>query len=217
MMRDAMVEVVFVDVGVHPDALLQQSLVVLRAWQRREEEELENIEGQLALDDLDIPQDRFLCIRGEAEDVAGERERAMGAPLLQHDAIFGDLVLPLLGGDEILGVDVLEPDKDAPRPRFRRLLDEIRNLVAQGVDLDSEAAVDALFLKLDHPVEQDLPVAVAGEVVVRDKKPVDSLLPVLANDLFQIIGRAEAALAPLHVDDGAERALIGTAAPEVDG
>src|SRR5277367_1989565 len=139
----------------------------------------------------------------------------MGAPLLQHDAIFGDLVLPLLGGDEILGVDVLKPDEDPPRSRLGRLLDEIRDLVAERVDLDGEAAVDALVLKLDHPVEQDLPVAVAGEIVVGDEEPVDALLPVLANDLFQIVGRAEAALAALYVDDGAERALIGAAAPKV--
>ena len=33
---------------------------------------------------------------------------------------------------------------------------------------------------------------------------------------FQIVGRAEAALAALHVDDGAERALVGAAAAEID-
>ena len=190
--------------------------MVLRARQRRQEEELENVERQFALDDLDVAQDQFLRIGREAEDVAGEGERAMGAPLLQHDAIFGDLVLPLLGGDEILGVDVLKPDEDAPRSRLGRLLDEVRNLVAERVDLDGEAAVDALVLELDHAVEQDLPVAVAGEIVVGDEEPVDALLPVLANDLFEIVGGAEAALAALHVDDGAERALIGAAAAEVD-
>src|SRR3984957_8742269 len=59
MMRDAMVEVVFVDVGVHPDALSEHLLVVFRSRQRREEEELENVEGQFALDDVDVAQDRL--------------------------------------------------------------------------------------------------------------------------------------------------------------
>ena len=39
---------------------------------------------------------------------------------------------------------------------------------------------------------------------------------VLADDLLEIVGGAEAALAALHVDDGAERALVGAAAAEVD-
>ena len=39
---------------------------------------------------------------------------------------------------------------------------------------------------------------------------------VLAHDAFEIVGRAEAALAALHVDDGAERALVGAAAAEID-
>ena len=190
--------------------------MVLRARQRGQEEELENIERQLALDDLDVAQDRFLRIRREAEDVAGESECAVRPPLLQHDAIFGDLVLPLFGGDEVLGVDVLKPDKDAPGPRLGRLLDEVRDLMAERVDLDGEAAMDAFVLKLDHPVEKDLPVAVAGEIVVGDEEPVDPLLLVLADDLFQVVRRAEAALAALNVYDGAERALVGAAAAEVD-
>ena len=34
---------------------------------------------------------------------------------------------------------------------------------------------DALVLKLDHSVEKDLPVAIAGEIVVGDEEPVDAL------------------------------------------
>src|SRR5208337_457186 len=95
--------------------------------------------------------------------------------------------------------------------------DEVRDLVALRVDLDGEADMDALaLLELDDPVEQDLPIRVAGEIVVGDEEPVDALRLVGADDLFEIVGGAEAALAALHVDDGAERALIGTAAAEVD-
>ncbi len=190
--------------------------MILRARQRREEKELENVERQFAFDDLDIAQDRFLRIGGEAEDVAGEGDRAVRAPFLQHHAIFGDLVLPLLGGDQILGVDVLKPDEHALDAGLRGLLDEIGDLVAERVDLDGEADVDVVLFQRDDAVEQNLPVAVAGEIVVGDEEPVDALSVIGADDLFEIVGRAEAALAPLHIDDGAERALIGAAAAEID-
>ncbi len=155
-------------------------------------------------------------VGGEAEDVAGESDGAVRAPFLQHHPIFGDLVLPLLGGDQVLGVDVLKPDEHALDASGGRLLDEVLDLVAEGVDLDGEADVDAFLLQLDHPVEQDLPVAVAGEIVVGDEEPVDALRVIGADDLLEIVGRAKAALAPLHVDDGAEGALIGAAATEID-
>jgi hypothetical protein len=51
MMRHPVIEVVFVEVGVHPGALLPQDLVVLGAGQRRKHEELEDIERQLSLPD----------------------------------------------------------------------------------------------------------------------------------------------------------------------
>src|SRR4029079_18502910 len=38
----------------------------------------------------------------------------------------------------------------------------------------------------------------------------------LAHDRLEIVGRAEAALAALHIDDGAEGALIGAAAAEIE-
>ena len=57
---------------------------------------------------------------------------------------------------------------------------------------------------------------VAGEIVVGDEEPLDALGVVEAHDPLQIVGRAEPALAPLHVDDGAERALVGAAAAEID-
>ncbi len=162
MMRDAVVEVVFVDVGVHPDALGEHLLVVFRARQRREEEELENVERQFALDDLDVAQDRLLRVGGEAENVAGEGDGAVRAPFLQHHPIFGDLVLALLGGDEILGIDVLKPDEHALDAGLRRLLDEVRDLVAERVDLDGEADVDAFFLRARSPGRAGSPSRCCG-------------------------------------------------------
>ena len=101
-MRDAMVEVVLVHVGIHPDPLAATEPCGPPTRQRREEEELENIERQFALDDLDVAEDRFLGVAREAKNIAGISDGAVLAPLLQHLAIFGDLVLPLLGGDQIV-------------------------------------------------------------------------------------------------------------------
>ena len=52
------------------------------------------------------------------------------------------------------------------------LLDEVRNLVAPGVDLDGEPdRLDPLDLaQMDDPVEDRLPVLVAGEIVVGDEE-----------------------------------------------
>ena len=66
------------------------------------------------------------------------------------------------------------------------------------------------------PVEELFPVAVAGHVVVGDEERRDALLVVLADDRLEIVGVAEPALAALHVDDGAERALERAAAAEVE-
>ena len=98
-----------------------------------------------------------------------------------------------------------------------RLVDEVGDAVALGVDLDDQGHLDALvLLELDQPVEEVLPVLVAGHVVVGDEERRDALLVVLADDRFEIVGIAEAALAALHVDDGAERALERAAAAEIE-
>ena len=88
--------------------------------------------------------------------------------------------------------------------------------MAKRVHLDREADVQSFLAQRDHPVEQRFPVAVAGEIVVGDEEALDALRDIRADDGFQIVRRAETALAPLHVYDGAERALIGTAASEID-
>ena len=67
-----------------------------------------------------------------------------------------------------------------------RLLDKIRNLVAQRIDLDREADIHALIdLHLDHAVEQRFPLAVAGKVVVGDEEALDTLGIVLAHGHFR--------------------------------
>ena len=211
-----MVEVIFVHVGVHPDALLPEHLVVLRARQRREEKQLEDVERQLSLDDLNVPQDRLFAVTREADDVTGTGDGAMVAPFLQHLPVVGNLVLALLGGNEIVGVDVLEPNEYPAHACACCLLDEIRDLVAERVDLDGKPDLGAICgPQRDQAIEQRFPVAVAGEIVVGDEKSPDVLGIVVADDLLHVVRRTESALAPLHVDDGAEGALVWTAATEI--
>ena len=58
-----MIEVVLVHVRIDRRAGAVELEVVLRAGQRREIEELEQIDRQLALDDLDVVQDRLHACR----------------------------------------------------------------------------------------------------------------------------------------------------------
>ncbi len=70
--------------------------------------------------------------------------------------------------------------------------------------------------QLDQPVEDRLPVLVAGEIVVGDEEAAQALRVVVAHDLLDVVGRAAARLAALDIDDGAERALIRAAAAGVE-
>ena len=212
-----MLEIVIVHVGVHPRALEMEDLVVLRARQRREEEEFEDVDRQLALDGLDVARDRFRRVGRKAEDVAGPGHHLGALPGLQHLAIFPDLVLALLRAHERFGVDVLEPDEDRVAAGARRLLDEARNAVAERVDLQQQPDLEALVLaQLDQAVEDRLPVPVAGEIVVGDEEARDVLRGVGAHDRLDVVGGAVARLAALHVDDGAEAALERAAAAGVE-
>ena len=143
------------------------------------------------------------------------------APLFRHICSISRysviLFCRFLAAIRLSGLMFSKPDEGAAHARLGRLLDEARDLVAERIDLDGEAEIHALAVPhLDQPVEQRLPVAIAGEIVVGDEEALDALGVVLAHDLFQIVRRADAALAPLHVDDGAERALVGAAAAEID-
>ncbi len=154
---------------------------------------------------------------GKAEDVARRGDGAGVLPGEQHLAVFGDLVLALLGGDEVGGVDAFEADQHAVGAGAGGLLDEVRDLVAQRVDLDHQPDVHLVaFAQLDDPVEDRLPVLVAGEIVVGDEEVPDAVRPVLADRALDVVRRAAARFPALHVDDGAERALIGTAAAGIE-
>src|SRR5262249_28656295 len=99
-----------------------------------------------------------------------------------------------------------------------RLLDKVRDAVAERIDLDDELQTEPLLLShLDQPVKDRLPVAIAGEIVVGDKEAKDALGEVGTHQALDIVGVAPARLAPLHIDDCAEAALEWAAAPGVKG
>ena len=80
--------------------------------------------------------------------------------------------------------------------------------MAERVDLQEQPDLEAILLpELDQPVEDRLPVLVAGEIVVGDEKARDALRGVRTHDALNVIRRAVARLSPLHVDDGAKAAL----------
>ena len=115
------------------------------------------------------------------------------------------------------GIDALKPDEHLVAAGPRRLLDEARNPVAERIDLKDELDRNALVLaEVDQPVEDRLPVAVAGEIVVGDEIVVDALGVIGAHDRLDVVGGAVARLAALDVDDGAEAALERTAAAGVE-
>ena len=90
-------------------------------------------------------------------------------------------------------------------------------LVAERIDLDDEVELEPLDLAhLDQPIEDRLPVLVAGEIVVGDEEAMHALAQLTPDDLLDVVGRAPPRLAPLHIDDGAERALVGTAAAGIE-
>ncbi len=89
--------------------------------------------------------------------------------------------------------------------------------MAERIDLDDEANVEIFYLAHRHEaVEDRLPVLVAGEIVVGDEKGAQALRIVRPHDQFDVVGRAAARFAALHVDDGAERALIRAAAAGIE-
>ena len=110
----------------------------------------------------------------------------------------------------------LEADEDAPDARPRTFLDEVGKLMAERVHLDEESQLQFLDLaQMNDPIEDHLPILIARKIIIGNEKAAQSLRHILPDDLLDVVRRAEARLAALHVDDGAERALIRTAAAEI--
>src|SRR4029077_4024357 len=212
-----MLKIVLVHVGIHRNPFEIKVLVVLGAGQGGQAKELEDVERQLLFDDVDVASDRLRRIGRKTKNVACPGHHLVPPPLLQHDPIFPDLVLPLLGALKRLRIDVLESDEDLVAARPRRLLDEAWDLVAERVDLKDQLDRDALvFPKIDQAIEDRFPVAVPSEIVVGDEIVVDALRVIGAHDRLDVIGAPVARLAALDIDDRAEAALEWTAAAGVE-
>src|SRR5262245_42590903 len=181
MVRDGMLAVVKIHVLMHPLPLLPEALVVLRTGQRGKAEEFEYVERQLPLYDGDVLADRFRRVKGKTENIASRGDRPCVFPGEQHRAVFRKLVLALLRREQVRRIDAFEADQHAVRTRTGGLLDEIWDLVAQRVDLDHQPDVHALaFAQRDNPVEDRLPLLVAGDIVVVNEEVPDALVVMLA-------------------------------------
>src|SRR5262245_30259139 len=135
MSRGHVHDVIPVQVGLHWYARQMQLLVVRGAGQRRQDEELKQVDRQLFLDYADVALYRCGRVAGEAEDVTGVGQRADAVPRLQHRAVLRDAVLAFPRILQRLRVDVLHTDEHAVHSRARGLLDEASDLVRSGVDL----------------------------------------------------------------------------------
>src|ERR1700677_126786 len=190
--------------------------MVLRARQRRQEEEFQNIDRQFPLDDFDIAGDRGRRVRREAEDITRPSNDVDALPRLQHLAIFPDLVLALLSAHQRLRVDVLQPDEHGAAPRLGAFLDEARRAVAQLIDLQHQTDIEALGAKRDQAIENRLPILVPGEIIISYEETRDGARVVGAHDRLHVVGAAIARFTALDVDDRAETALERTAASGVE-
>src|SRR2546423_9895056 len=161
--------------------------------------------------------DRLSCVVREAGDVPAVGNDLRFCPGQKHLAVLGNFVLPFVGGGEVIGIDVFQPDENAAHPGPRTFLDKIRQLVAKRVDLDEEAELQFVdFFQMNDPVEDRFPVLISGKVIVGNKEAAQSLLDVLANDLLDVVRRAASRLASLDIDDRAERTLKRATASGVE-
>jgi hypothetical protein len=77
--------------------------------------------------------------------------------------------------------------------------------VAQCVNLDHQTERDSIPLsQRNQTVEDRLPCLVTREIVIGDEQFADALRPVETDHMLDVIRGANARLAPLHVDNGAE-------------
>src|SRR5258708_31079988 len=95
--------------------------MIFRTWQGRHATELHQVDRQLALDNLDIAQNRFRRIAGEPDNIARNNGGADVLPLQQHLAILSDLVLLLLLPIKVSWVMLSSPMKPRTTPALPTL------------------------------------------------------------------------------------------------
>ena len=116
MGRADVFDIVFVEVRLHCDAVFQCVSVVLRAGQRRQTEEFEKVDRQLILYGSRYRADRLRRVRWKAQNIPRDRQDTLLLPGEQHLAIFGDLVLALLGAARLSGLMFSKPDETLVTP-----------------------------------------------------------------------------------------------------
>ena len=142
-----------------------------------------------------------------------------GVPGVDQISVVGGLVLVLVRRFQVVIVDALHADKHLGAARLPRQRNEILDFVRQHVHLHDELDHDAVgFPQADDRLENFSPLLVAGKVVVRKEVEADArFFVVLLDGIGDRFRVAHAHLAALHIDDRAEAATEGTAAPAVDG
>ena len=162
--------------------------MILRTRQRRQVEKFENIEGQFFLDDLNIAPNAIWRIGVKPEDITGNRNDSIRFPSQQHLSVFGDLILSLLCGRKVIGIDILQSDEDSRHTGSFCFFDEIRDLVTKRIDLDHQSKRNAfVFAQIDQAVEDGFPFPVSREIIVRDKKPIYALRAVQPDYTLDIV------------------------------
>ena len=139
-------EVVIVQVARHFHPRQMQLLVIGGTRQRRQDEEFEQIDRELALDDADVTLDRGRCIARKAQDVPRVCQRAHAMPCLQHRTVFGDLVLAFPRLLQRIRVDTFEADEHPIDPCAACLSDEPADLVRHRVHLRDDVDAQAFPL-----------------------------------------------------------------------
>src|SRR5207253_5385643 len=90
-----MLQIILVEIRVHPDPAQGEIAVIFASWKRGEKEKFQKVDRELFFDDLDIARDGFRGIRGEAQYVSHVGLAAgRFLPRLQHAPVFPDLILP---------------------------------------------------------------------------------------------------------------------------
>jgi hypothetical protein len=74
--------------------------------------------------------------------------------------------------------------------------------MAKCIDLDGKAKIPPLlFAKFNNPIEQGLPILVAGKIVVCDEEGVDALRDVCTDYGFDVIRAPSSRLAALQASE----------------
>ena len=105
----------------------------------------------IAFNDTNIAPDAIRRVGVEPEDITGNRDDPIRFPSQQHRSVFGDLILPLLGRREVVGIDILQSDEDPRHAGAFCFFDEIRDLVTKRVNLNHHAKRNAfMFAQIDQ-------------------------------------------------------------------